>query len=112
MNILICEDNILIIFTRINHINNYYILFNFNIILFIRFYIKQKIISKNSIFILTRSHLTILIEYIILLIGDNFLFELIEDYIILFTIVINSLFHVVLIRNTSDKSTHLMKNFV
>ena len=40
INILIYENIDLIIFTRIGYINNYYISFNFNIILFIRFFIK------------------------------------------------------------------------
>ena len=40
INIFIYKDIDLIIFTRINYIDNYYILFNFNIILFIRSFIK------------------------------------------------------------------------
>ena len=40
INILIYKDIDLIIFTRINHINNYYISFNFNITPFIRPFIK------------------------------------------------------------------------
>ena len=40
INILICENIDLAIFTRIDYINNYYILFNLNIILFVRFFIK------------------------------------------------------------------------
>ena len=40
INILACENIDLTIFTRIDYINNYYILFNFNIILFARFFIK------------------------------------------------------------------------
>ena len=40
INILTYKNIDLIIFTRINYINNYYILFNFNIILFVRFFIK------------------------------------------------------------------------
>ena len=40
INIFICEDIDLIIFTRINHINNCYILFNLNVISSIRSFIK------------------------------------------------------------------------
>ena len=40
INILVYENIDLIIFTRIDYINNYYISFNFNIILFVRFFIK------------------------------------------------------------------------
>ena len=40
INILIYENIDLIIFTRIDYIDNYYILFNLNIIPLIRFYIK------------------------------------------------------------------------
>ena len=40
INIFIYENIDLIIFTRIDYINNYYILFNLNIILFIKPFIK------------------------------------------------------------------------
>ena len=40
INILAYENIDLIIFTRINYINNYYILFNLNVILSIKFFIK------------------------------------------------------------------------
>ena len=40
INILTCENIDLIIFTRIDYINNYYISFNLNIILFIKPFIK------------------------------------------------------------------------
>ena len=40
INILIYEDIDLIIFTRIDYINNYYIIFYFNIISLARSYIK------------------------------------------------------------------------
>ena len=40
INILIYENIDLIISTRIDYINNYYILFNFNIISLIKSYIK------------------------------------------------------------------------
>ena len=40
INIFIYESIDLVISTRINYINNYYILFNFNIILFAKNFIK------------------------------------------------------------------------
>ena len=40
INIFVYKNIDLIIFTRIDYINNYYILFNLNVILFIRPYIK------------------------------------------------------------------------
>ena len=40
INILIYKDINLFIFTRTDHINNYYILFNFNIISFAKSFIK------------------------------------------------------------------------
>ena len=40
INILVCEDIDLIISTRIDYINNCYILFNFNVILSIKPFIK------------------------------------------------------------------------
>ena len=44
-----------------------------------------------------------LIKYIILFFEDNFLFKFVkDDFVILFIIVINFSFHVVLTRNNSD----------
>ena len=53
----------------------------------------------------------ILIEYIILFPGDNFLFEfVINNFVILFVVVVDFLFHVVLTRNDLNYLIHLNKN--
>ena len=98
INILTCENINLIIFIRIDYIDNYFISFNFNIILFTRFFIKQEIIFQNFIFIFIYLYIIILIEYIILSLEDNFLFEFFKNnFVILFIVIINSLFHIILI---------------
>ena len=51
----------------------------------------------------------ILIEYVILFVEDNVLFEFIKDFITLFIIVMNFLFHVILTRNNLNKLIHLIK---
>ena len=51
-----------------------------------------------------------LIKYIILSPGDNFLFESFKNnLVILFVVVINFLFHVILIYNDLNKLIHLIK---
>ena len=51
-----------------------------------------------------------LIEYIILSLENNFLFEFFKNsLIILFIVIINFSFHVVLIRNDLDKLIYLTK---
>ena len=51
-------------------------------------------------FILVYFYMAVLIKYIISPFADNFLFELVkDDLVVLFIIVINSLFHVILTRN-------------
>ena len=53
----------------------------------------------------------ILIEYIFLSLEDNFLFEfIIINFVILFAVIINSLFHVILIRNDLNYLIDLNKN--
>ena len=52
----------------------------------------------------------ILIKYIILSLGSDFLFEFFKNYlVILFTAIINSLFHVVLTRNNLNQLIHLIR---
>ena len=58
---------------------------------------------KKLMFILACSYLIISIENVILFIGDDFLFELAKNcLVILFIIIMNSSFHVVLICNNSN----------
>lgn len=67
---------------------------------------------KKSISILIYFHIIILIEYIDLYSEDNFLFKSVKKYsITLYTIVINSLFYVVLARNDLDRLIYLSKRF-
>ena len=65
---------------------------------------------KKSIIILTYTHITISIKHISLFAKDNFIFKFIINYfIVLFVIIINSLFHVVLTYNDLKKSINLSR---
>ena len=62
-------------------------------------------------FILIHLYIIILIEYIILSLENNFLFEsIIMNFVILFAVIENSLFHVILTRNNLNHLIHLNKN--
>ena len=103
MNIFIFEDIDLIIFIRIGYIDSCKITFILLIISLIKPLIKQLIIFKKLIIILIYFYMIVLTKYILLFIGDNFIYELIEGYpVILFIIVVNSFFYVILIRNDFD----------
>ena len=61
-------------------------------------------------FILVHSHMIISIKHVILSLEDNFLFESFKNnLIILFVIIVDSSFHVILARNDLNKSIYLSK---
>ena len=58
---------------------------------------------KKLITILIYSYIIILIKYISLSINNNYIYKFTEDCpVILFIIIINSFFYIILIRNDSD----------
>ena len=112
INIFIFENIDFIIFTRINYIDNCNIIFQFIIISLTRFFVKQNIKFEKLIIILIYVYIIVSIEYISLFIENNFIFKLvIRCFITLFAIIINSLFHVVLIRNDLKKSINLFRKY-
>ena len=112
MNIFDIENIDFVISARINYIGNCNITFELIVTPLSRSFIKQKIKLQAPIFILTRLYMVVSIEQIILSIEDNFLFEFVKDCsIALFVFVINSSFHVVLIRNDSNQPVYFSKKF-
>ena len=99
INVLAIEDIDLIIIMRKRHIDNCQITFELTITSFLRSFIKQNVMFKKSILILIRFHMIMLIKHVKLFL-KNYIFESINGYsIVLFIIIINSSFHVILIRN-------------
>ena len=98
INILISKNVDLIIFIYIDYIENYYIIFNLTIAP-LRLFIKREIRFEKKIIILIYFYITKFIENIKFFF-DNYIFEFIDRYLVtLFFIIINNLFHVILIRN-------------
>ena len=108
INILTFEDIDLIISTRIDHINNYDIIFSLSVTSLSRSLIKQNVILEKSMTILAHAQLAISIKHINLSAENNFIFESVKDCsIALFAAVVDFLFHIVLARNDSDQSIYL-----
>ena len=108
INILIFENVDLTIFIYINYIENYYIIFNL-IISPPRLFIKYKIKLEKLIFVLIYFYIIIFIEDVKLSF-DNYIFKFINRYpVALFIIIINTLFHVILIRNNFKYSILLSR---
>ena len=99
INVFIIENVDLIIIIRKKHIDNYRITFKFTITLLLKTFIKQNVMFEKSISILTHFYIIMFIKYINLLF-ENYMLELINEYlVILFAIIINSLFHAILTSN-------------
>ena len=78
------------------------------ITLLLRLFIKYNVVIEKLILVLAYSYIVILIKYIKLLIRDNFIFESTKGYlVVLFTLVIDLSFYIVLVRNNSNKSINL-----
>ena len=104
INILTFKDIDLIIFIRINYIESCKIIFILLITFLIKPLIKQLIIFEKLIIISIYSYIAVPIKRILLFINNNFISELIENYpVILFIIIINSFFYIILIRNNFDR---------
>ena len=99
INIFIIENVNLIIIIYKKHINNYRITFELIITFLLKTFIKQSVIFKKVILILIRFYIIMFIEHVKLFL-KNYIFKFINEYLIaLFIIVINFLFHVILICN-------------
>ena len=99
INIFIIKNIDLIIIIRKKHINNCYIIFKLTITFLLKTFIKQNVILEKSILILIYFYIIMLIEHVNLFFKDYILKFINEYFVILFTIIINSSFHVILIRN-------------
>ena len=110
INIITLEVINLIISKQTNYINSYRIIFELEIALLTRLFLKRDMLIIAFISILTHFNITILIDYIDLSVGDNFIFKLIANYlVVLFVFLINFFFYIVLARNNSNILIKLLR---
>ena len=103
---IITPENVdLVILEKIGYIGSYRTTFELTIVPLIRPFLKRDILLgvDTPRYILVRLNIAILIDYINLPAGNDFIFKPAVDCpVILFVLLVNSSFHAVIVRNNSN----------